>query len=385
MRICLINNLYHPWTRGGGESVVSLEARGLSSKGHDVFVISTAPEETKSDDVYFLRSIFYNIGSYPLWQRFFWHLSNLFPSKRIGKIVEIIKKEKPDLIITHNLVGVGLYLPRAIKRLGIRHFHVLHDIQLLHPSGLMYFGKEGIIDSLPARFYQWITKKLFISPEVVISPSSWLLSEHVRRGFFNNSKTKVIPNFFSSLSRDKNKAVSVTEDKFRFLFVGQLERHKGIELLLEAWEKLISDGLTKDSELVVVGPGSLSSALKEKYGDKASILGKKSLEEVYDIMRSSNLLIVPSLCYENSPTVIYEAASFGLPVLAADIGGIGELVKNFGGSLFAPGDVSGLAGQMKELLLNREKLNNMAKKESGFQVADHVAEIEALAKSGFKG
>jgi glycosyltransferase involved in cell wall biosynthesis len=47
---------------------------------------------------------------------------------------------------------------------------------------------------------------------------------------------------------------------------------------------------------------------------------------------------VPSLCYENSPTVIYEALQAGIPVLASDIGGVGELVQNGrNGYLFKPG------------------------------------------------
>ena len=53
--------------------------------------------------------------------------------------------------------------------------------------------------------------------------------------------------------------------------------------------------------------------------------------------------MVPSLCYENSPTVIYEALNSGIPVLASRIGGVGELVREGEtGYLFTPGNASHL-------------------------------------------
>ncbi len=235
MKICLINNLYSPWERGGAEKIVSLTAKGLSRSGHDVFVIATSPEETKSDNVYFLKSIFYNLSSYPLWRRFFWHVGGLLAWNNTKKIKAILAKEKPDLVITHNLIGVGLSLPRLLKKNKQRHFHVLHDIQLLHPSGLMFWGKEWLIDAWPARFYQRIVRFLFGSPEVVISPSSWLLSEHEKRGFFKDSNRLVMPNFLKDrdvISEDAQRPSAPGKTgKFVFLFVGQLEPHKGVDFL----------------------------------------------------------------------------------------------------------------------------------------------------------
>lgn len=50
----------------------------------------------------------------------------------------------------------------------------------------------------------------------------------------------------------------------------------------------------------------------------------QSLKELY---KKANLLIVPSICYDNSPIVIYENFSFGVPVIGSRIGGIPELIK----------------------------------------------------------
>lgn len=381
MKICLINNLYKPWERGGAERIVQSQARGLSSLGHDVFIIATAPEETKSDDIYFLKSIFYNIGSYPVWQRLSWHIVNFFPGGRSAKVERILKKERPDLVITHNLIGMSMFLPKIVKRLGIRHFHVLHDIQLLHPSGLMFWGEEGKIDSLAARIYQAFARRSVGSPEVVISPSAWLLSEHDKRGFFKESEKVVAPNRFEPTSSPKT-SIERDDSVFRFLFVGQMERHKGAELLLDAWTDMVDGIHSKPLSLTMVGEGSLIEGLKLRNAPKVSFVGKKSSEEVQTLMSSADCLVVPSLCYENSPTVIYEAAAVGLPVLAADLGGIPELIGVMGGRSFRPGDKDDLARAMASLVASPEELEAIRSKEASFSLPDQLLTIEHLAKGG---
>ena len=115
-----------------------------------------------------------------------------------------------------------------------------------------------------------------------------------------------------------------------FLYVGQIERHKGVELLINAFKKLEGD-----YGLLIVGPGSMLEELKENTKDaRIKFLGSKSKEEVRELMQKADCLVVPSLCYENSPTVIYEAFANNLPVIASDLGGIPELLDE--NCLFKP-------------------------------------------------
>jgi glycosyltransferase involved in cell wall biosynthesis len=69
-------------------------------------------------------------------------------------------------------------------------------------------------------------------------------------------------------------------------------------------------------------------------------------------MKNANCLIVPSLCYENSPTVIYEAIAVGLPIIASKIGGITELLLDYGGIMFDPGDERELSDKMNWIIKN---------------------------------
>lgn len=334
MKVALINNLYFPYQRGGAEQVMNNMLSRLKQSGQEVFIITSRPKKTnelrtskEEQKIYYLPSSYYHLAEHSLGWRAAWHLMDLFNFKKQAQIKKILETEKPDLVITHNLMGLGLLLPRLLKKLKIEHEHYLHDVQLLHPSGLILYGQEKKLRSLSAKLYQAMTRGLFGSPAKIISPSQWLLEEHRARGFFKKSNLEVRP--------FKNNPLKVLKrPPFKnFLFVGQIETHKGIFLLLEAFRKTTSPEL----KLSIIGDGQKLAAAKEiaLTDGRIKFLGRLSLEEVKKVMAASEALIVPSLCYENSPTIISEAHEVDLPVIASDLGGIPEII-NANDRLFKP-------------------------------------------------
>jgi glycosyltransferase involved in cell wall biosynthesis len=358
MKIALTNNLYEPYAKGGAEKVVKEMAQKLLADGNEVFIITTEPKrkslikpqaekEESSLKKYYLPSSYYNLGETPKVLRLFWHLNNFCNPKKRKTIKSILGSEKPDLIITHNLIGLGFFLGQVAKKLKIEHHHFLHDIQLLHPSGLMIKSEEGKVDSFVAKIYQNFTKKYFSFSEKIISPSAWLLEEHIRRGFFENKETEIRP--LRQLKIEEPQIKTPNESsllKKNFLFVGQIEKHKGIIFLIKAF-KLLENG---ELQLKIIGDGQDLKEAKKIAGDdeRFIFLGRLSSEEVKAEMKKAGALIVPSLCYENSPTVIYEANDLNLKVIAANIGGIPEIIKK--------DDVLFKAGDGKDLL---EKLRGL--------------------------
>ncbi len=331
MKIAVLNNLYFPFNRGGAEQVLKRMILELQNSGHEVFLISTKPasaiiDNNKQLKIYYLNSNFYKLDQFPVIFRFFWQLSNLLSCKKYYQIKKILSNQKPDLVITHNLMGLGFLTPRAIKKLKIPHEHILHDIQLLYPSGLMLLGEEAKIDKIPARIYQFYTKALWSSVQKIISPSKWLLQEHTKRGFFPNSKLEIrpfkLPVYKPNPTADRPENLS----SITFLFVGQIEDHKGIIWLINIWKKLNNPAL----KLIIIGEGKrLEQARQLTSGDKRiELRGLVDSEEVKKIMTKSHYLLVPSLCYENSPTVIYEAQALNLPIIASTIGGIPEMLSS---------------------------------------------------------
>jgi glycosyltransferase involved in cell wall biosynthesis len=359
MKILLLNNLFAPYSRGGAERIVELMATELRGAGHEIIIVSTkplgqeSPKIISTDKLYYLPSLYLDLKRLPFFLRPFWHLYNALDFGQAHRLEKIIIKEKPDLAIAHNLLGLSGLTPWTCKRRDLPYVQILHDIQLLHPSGLLFYGQEKKLDTLIARSYQALNRRLFDAPDLVVSPSAWLLDLHREYGFFKNSKTLVLPNPVSELIT----GYSHPKNNKTILYVGQIDAYKGVLLLLEAW-KNISD---QEAKLILAGDGQLYEKLRNANTDaRVNFLGRQDRDQINMLLSEAGALIVPSLVYENSPTVIYEAAAAGVPIMASDIGGIPELVKTFGGRLFTPGDASAIAETLNHYLNltpeEREKL-----------------------------
>ena len=354
MKVCLINNLYKPYARGGAETYVEKLFLGFSERGDDVFVISTKPYKSKTkeeNNVYYLKSFYYSLSTIPKFLRIFWHFFNIFNFLNYYKIKKIIKKEKPDLVITNNLLGLSFLLPSLFKSLGLKHLHILHDIQLLHPSGLMYLGKEDIIDSFFAKIYQKINIYLFSSLKYIIAPSNWIINTHKEKGFFKNAKTHRFFNPINSILIEKK---NIKKDSFDFLYVGQIEEHKGVIEVFDILNSLMNNN--NDLNFSVIGSGSLLGDMKKRYsGSRIRFLGKINKEDIFRHMSMSDCLLVPSLCYENSPTVIYEAAICDLNYIYSDFAGASEIGKYFGGVGYDPKDENSIKRTIANIAQEKNK------------------------------
>jgi glycosyltransferase involved in cell wall biosynthesis len=407
MKICLISNLYPPISRGGAEKVAEVVARGLREAGHEVFVISTKPwagwkslkpaaVEENGIKVYrfYPANLFYYLNDYKhhaLW-RMKWHFWDMFNCQSARAVKNILQKEKPELVMTHNLKGIGYLIPRAIKKLGIKHIHTLHDVQLSVPSGLIIKGQENNWSQRTwlRKIYEAICRRLFGSPDVVVSPSKWLLDFYSEKGFFKNSKKIVLPNpvglnviVRSEATKQSHEQEIATlptvarNDGLSLLYLGQIEEHKGILFLVDTLKKI-----DIDFKLHVAGDGSKMEELKKAVGEDARFIihGKLSGEEVVKVFDQIDLTVVPSLCYENSPTVIYESLSAGVPVLAAKIGGVAELVRDGeNGFTFEAGDVEDLTRTIKSISAHRGELQKMRqaaqKSVEDFKIENYIEKL----------
>jgi glycosyltransferase involved in cell wall biosynthesis len=79
-------------------------------------------------------------------------------------------------------------------------------------------------------------------------------------------------------------------------------------------------------------------------------------------MRHAQFLVVPSICYENSPRTIVEAFSSGLPVIASRLGALIDIVRDgITGLLFEPGDAADLAAKIRWADAHPEEMIRMGK------------------------
>jgi glycosyltransferase involved in cell wall biosynthesis len=381
MKICIISNLYEPYARGGAEQVVKNNITGLIRAGHEVVLITTKPfdVETGFKPIYTtttetgfkpVSTIFNNFKTYRFYPlnifyylndhkhtapiRLIWHFLDMFNLHSYFVVKKILKNEKPDIVHTHNLKGIGYLIPKAIKSLKIKHIHTLHDIQLASPSGLMIKGEENNWqqNSLPVKLYTFICRKLFNQVDYVISPSKWLLSYYLEKKFFTNSQTIVLNNPIVVEPNTDNLPLKSNTDKLTLIYVGQIEKHKGIILLLESLKEMNDPKLS----LFVVGEGTLLTNLTTKYkSDQIIFTGKLKHNNAMQKLSQADIFIMPTLCYENSPTVIAEALLLHKPVIASDIGGIGELLDPKSGVLFEAGDKTSLKNALNQAIESKKQ------------------------------
>lgn len=376
MKILLLTNLFSPFTRGGAERIAERQADLLAEAGHDVLVLSPTPDsrfvsDTRPSGVRVIRfhepNVYFSLqdGVQPFWKRAIWHLVDLYHGHPKKLVSAILKRELPDVVVTHNMKGFGLRAFEALREAGIPHVHVLHDLQLIVPSGLKIYGKETSWQASGRlqRFYARATARRLGSPHLVVSPSCYLLDEYRAFNFFPKSETCVLPNPAPwDVVRERHPLGQQENSETPFvLYVGQLGEHKGLRVLMEAW------GAGLQAQLGIVGAGELQGEVQTFAEQDSSVTsyGRKSPSEVKALMSRARLVIVPSLCYENAPTVIMEALSLGTPVVASRIGGIPELVEDGEGVLVEPGNVEALREAIRLELskpLDREKIKTSAER-----------------------
>lgn len=149
----------------------------------------------------------------------------------------------------------------------------------------------------------------------------------------------------------------------RLGYIGQIAKHKGVHLLIRAVRELKNMPV----ELEIYGDDSIFPRYRQTLfrlagrDPRIHFMGPfRGLEEIARIYQRLDLLVVPSLWYENSPNVILEAFSYRVPVIAAGIGGMAELVRDgVDGLHFRFGDYKDLARIIRRVVEESDLLKNL--------------------------
>ncbi|MEW5748717.1 MAG: glycosyltransferase [Candidatus Thermoplasmatota archaeon] len=176
----------------------------------------------------------------------------------------------------------------------------------------------------------------------VIAPSQYMATRLEAEGI---KSPRVIRNFV--LDRG---IVSGPTHRDSMTYLGVLEPHKGLGTLMDAFMKSAS---SHDFNLNIIGQGSMKGSLESRasksgLSDRIRIHGFIPYSQLDEILRGTAALLVPSEWPENSPLVVLEALSKGIPVIGSRVGGLPEIINEASGSLlFEPGDVTQLSEAMQ--------------------------------------
>jgi glycosyltransferase involved in cell wall biosynthesis len=204
-------------------------------------------------------------------------------------------------------------------------------------------------------FFLTHRQRIFHDVDLFLAPSRFLLDRYVNCGL---PREKVV--FARYGMRDISRiARSNGSQPVRVGYIGALHPHKGVEVLLEAFR-----GLGGRASLHVYGsafgsPVSQSYLRRIRDGETGNVVfhGSYDNDAIAEVLAKLDVVVVPSLWYENSPLTIQEAFSAGVPVITSDCGGMAELVRHgVDGLRFQMGDAQDLRQKLLQVLDHPELL-----------------------------
>ena len=263
--------------------------------------------------------------------------------KSIREIKEIIEDFKPDIVHSF-LMYSCLVCALAIKISKIKPFFICQE----------FSSPEQILREVKFyHFKKFLIRMTYKMADMLITSSNEVKKEIIQEKYAHFSKTKVIAegielSKFSTLhSKEELKTkLKLCQNCVYFIYVGSLVGRKGVKYLIRAFNKINDDGL----RLLIVGEGREKIELEKIAAGNPRIefLGYK--ENAIEYIKASDVFVLPSM-YEGLPNVIIEAMAVGMAVIATNVYGIKDLIKNMvNGLLITAKDTDELKCAMETML-----------------------------------
>jgi len=383
---------FYPPLKGGLEFHVEGLANELAARGHSVHVATLGPERTDTarGDV-----LVHQIPSVASRLKFLYtdpdrpfHPPVSDPLVR-RHLRQIVREFRPDVVHGHNWMSSS-FPPGLAPLVLTSHDYawVCPKRTLMRPDGSTCSGPT-LSGCTPCGASQYGAVKAFfvdaatrrahsvMRPDVLVAVSNAVatsLAPHTAR------KPVVVPNFVpSDLSSMPDVAVDGLPDEPFALFAGSTGAHKGIEVVLRAWEQC-----APPLPLVVAGLGTA-----DRHWPKAVTFMSLSHSQLISVLRHAAVAVVPSLWPEPCPTVVLEAMSLGVPVVASRVGGVPDLLSDgVEGRLVPPGDPALLMDAVVQIVTNtslRQKMGAAGRaRADAFQLNVVVEAIEAVYRDAME-
>ncbi|MGV1013353.1 MAG: glycosyltransferase family 4 protein [Methyloceanibacter sp.] len=255
-----------------------------------------------------------------------------------SKIAKLAAKLNIDVLHGHGAEG-GAYArlaARKLKRKGRR----IKAVYTPH-GGTLYHSPASLI----GRFTQMTERRLVPLTDGLIFDSRFARQLHVERVGPPNCPVRIIPN---GLYRHEVYESLLEDDAADFVFIGELSKKKGVDIFLEA---MAANQTLFSGKAIIVGSGPEEEhfkrlARKLRLGTQVTFTGPLSARTAFFRARC---VVVPSRA-ESFPYVVLEAAAARMPLIATNVGGIGEIVGHVPMKLIPPNDVAALASQLRLFL-----------------------------------
>jgi len=365
---------------GGVEQNIADTVEGLNSRGHNCYL---AYGEISARDLEQYKALF----------------EKTFLCQEIGATTQetatqalegILGQVSPDVIYFHKIPELKYCMHLLPK---IRTVRMVHDHDLCCPRRHKYFMSNGRVCHHKLDWRCWLDGAFvardpssrsgfaFVSigrklKEMrrnyhldALLVGSRFMRDELLQNKFPEEKVLVLP----PVIRMENQTPSPVPDDPQILYVGQLIRGKGVDLLLQAFK-----GLTWDFRATIVGTGNAESKLKALCNElgldnRVEFLGWVRNEDLGHFYSKAKVVVVPSRWPEPFGMIGLEAMHHGRPVVAFDVGGIPDWLDHLQTGILVPEQDVGAFGKALQKILGETRLAARLGQNGLRRVRDHYS------------
>jgi glycosyltransferase involved in cell wall biosynthesis len=402
MNILVVNWSWYP--SGGDWTYVENIVNLYEQKGHQVIPFSMRDDRNlpSAYSDYFIENIDYKkvkksnlIAGIKVVTK---SIYSFEAQRNLERLLSTVKIDFAHVNVIHHYITPTIL--KILKQRNIPIIWTLHEYTPICPDSIFVSNGQICERCFGGAFYNCIThackKGSYLASTVAalenyvhkylnyydyvdyyVCPSIFQYEKYKQFNFFNEKLVQLYHSY-NYTEIEKAKLLPKENQQRYIVFVGRLEKIKGVHTLLKAMQA------RPDILLKIVGDGTQEEELKVfkqiHQLDNITFLGKKNRQETLQIINGGEFLICPSECYEVLGFTVVEAMALSKPVIGAAIGGIPEMViNNYTGLLFEPGNTDQLSNAIKLLYANEELVMQMGK-----NAQQHINELINTEKH-FKG
>lgn len=409
MRILLITHFFPPKHNAGTENYTLTLSQAFLAQGHDVHVLCA--EDWQSGDEYWngvTQDTFKGLNVHRVhlnWLKARNPNRVLYDSSPAEKwLDQFLDRNRFDIVHITSAHSLGVGVLRTVKHTGIPLVLTLMDFwflcpstQLLHSDGSLCDGKTTAWQCQSclmagSHLYQRMNKAAFPQSAQALmwktlahlplltkergmrgmllnmEERKWMMKEAITLPDLVLAHSVFLQQIFSQHTTVPIKVLShghelvwlndyqgkTSSEKVRFGYIGQLQWSKGVHVLVEAFKR---SKLDDEASLQVWGDPTRNTAYVQTLSNlidgstQIALRGRFEQDQLALVLSELDVVVVPSLWYENAPLVIREAFAANTPVIATHLGGMAEVVNHeVNGLLFERSNADDLASQLRRIV-----------------------------------
>ena len=280
------------------------------------------------------------------------------------RFAALVRKLKPDVLHGHGAKAGAFVRLKGSSKSTIR-VYTPHGGSLHYP-----------LSTMKGAFYSRLERALMNRTDLFLFESAFARDTYQR---IVGRPAGVVKCVFNGVTANEFDPITTADDATDVVYVGEFRHIKGADLLIDAVARLRADG--KQVRLTLAGDGEETANLKAQIqrlnlGDAVRFIGHVKARYGFS---KGRLLVVPSRG-DSMPYVVIEAAAAGVPMVAANVGGIPEIFGPHTDALFAPNIVGAMADAIETALDDPAAAAERAKslRERIFQHFSQKAMVEGI-------